>query len=91
VCREQQTAEGWFAGWKEVPDRALTLTIPTLFRIPKLVLSVPGSRKAQAIRRTLQDPITTDFPSTLLRTHPDATVYLDGEAAAELESVTQKS
>jgi glucosamine-6-phosphate deaminase len=88
ACRQQQAAEGWFASWEEVPERALTLTIPTLFRIPKLIVSVPGSRKAQAIRRTLHDPIATDCPSTLLRTHPDVTLYLDTGSAAELNSVS---
>jgi glucosamine-6-phosphate deaminase len=91
ACRQQQAAEGWFPTWKEVPERALTLTIPTLFQIPKLIVSVPGSRKAAAVRRTLQDPIATDCPSTLLRTHPDATLYLDTESAAELSSVSLRS
>jgi glucosamine-6-phosphate deaminase len=86
ACRQQQAAEGWFASWKEVPERALTLTIPTLFRVPKLIVSVPGSRKAEAIRRTLYDPISTSCPSTLLRTHPDVTIYLDTDSAAELKS-----
>jgi glucosamine-6-phosphate deaminase len=71
-----------------VPERALTLTIPTVFGIPKLLVSVPGPRKARAIRRTLEDPITTDCPSTLLRTHPDVTIYLDTESAAELNSLS---
>ena len=88
LCRQQQAAEGWFRSWGEVPERALTLTIPTLFQIPKLIVSVPGSRKAQVIRRTLQDPITTDCPSTLLRTHPDVTIYLDTDSAAELNGVS---
>jgi glucosamine-6-phosphate deaminase len=87
-CREQQAAEGWFRSWEEVPQRALTLTIPTLFRVPKLIVSVPGSRKAEAVRRTLSEPITTSCPSTLLRTHPDVTIYLDTESAAELKSVS---
>jgi glucosamine-6-phosphate deaminase len=91
ACRQQQAAEGWFPTWKEVPERALTLTIPTLFQIPKLIVSVPGSRKAEAIRRTLQDPIATDCPSTLLRMHPDATLYLDTESAARLSTVSIRS
>jgi glucosamine-6-phosphate deaminase len=91
ACRQQQAAEGWFPTWKEVPERALTLTIPTLFQIPKLIVSVPGSRKAEAIRRTLQDPIATDCPSTLLRMHPDATLYLDTESAAQLSTVSIRS
>ena len=90
-CREQQAAEGWFKTWEEVPESALTLTIPTLFRIPKLIVSVPGSRKAEAVRRTLYDPITTACPSTLLRTHPDVTIYLDTESAAELKTLSLQS
>ena len=91
ACRRQQAAEGWFPSWNEVPEQALTLTIPTLFQVPRLIVSVPGNRKAEAIRRTLHDPITTDCPSTLLRTHPDATLYLDTESAAELANVSLKS
>lgn len=84
ACRGQQLAEGWFRTLDEVPRRALTLTIPALLRIPKLILSVPGSRKAAIVRRTLEEPISTACPATILRTHPDATIYLDRESAAEL-------
>jgi glucosamine-6-phosphate deaminase len=84
MCRQQQAAEGWFPNWQEAPERALTLTIPTVFRVPRLIASVPGPRKAQVIRRTVHDPISTACPSTLLRTHPDVTVYLDTDSAAEL-------
>jgi glucosamine-6-phosphate deaminase len=84
VCRQQQASEGWFKTYQDVPELAVTLTIPTLFRVPKLIISAPGKRKARIIRRTVQEPISTDCPSTILRTHPDATVYLDQESAAEL-------
>jgi glucosamine-6-phosphate deaminase len=87
ACRQQQAAEGWFGSWQEAPERALTLTIPTVFRIPKLIASVPGGRKAHVIRRTLEDPISTDCPSTLLRKHPDVTIYLDTDSAAELKDI----
>jgi glucosamine-6-phosphate deaminase len=89
MCRQQQAAEGWFPSWQEAPERALTLTIPSVFRVPKLIASVPGPRKAQVMRRTLYDPISTACPSTLLRTHPDITVFLDTDSAAELESVSR--
>jgi len=83
ACRGQQVAEGWFRSPEEVPRQALTLTIPALLRIPKLVLSVPGSRKAAIVRRALEESISTACPATILRTHPDATMYLDRESAAE--------
>ena len=84
ACRQQQVSEGWFASRDDVPRQALTLTIPTLLRVPKLILTVPGSRKATAVRRTLEDPVQTDCPSTILRTHPDVTIYLDVDSAAAL-------
>jgi glucosamine-6-phosphate deaminase len=85
ICRQQQVAEGWFKSFEDVPESAMTLTIPTLFRVPKLVVSVPGSRKAKIMRRTLEAPISTDCPATILRTHPDATIYLEPGSAAELD------
>lgn len=84
ACRQQQAAEGWFENPEEVPHRALTLTIPTIMRIPKLILTVPGERKARIVRRTLEESISEDCPATILRTHPDATLFLDAESAAEL-------
>ncbi|MEO6828481.1 MAG: glucosamine-6-phosphate deaminase [Acidobacteriaceae bacterium] len=86
VCRQQQAAEGWFGSLDEVPAQAISLTIPTLFRVPRLILSVPGPRKAHIVRRTLEEPVSTNCPATLLRTHPDATLYLDKESAAELDA-----
>lgn len=84
MCRQQQVAEGWFRSVQDVPERAMTLTIPVLLRIPKLLLSVTGPRKANIVRRTLEEPITTLCPAIILRTHPDATTFLDQESAAQV-------
>ncbi len=86
VTREQQVAEGWFKNLGDVPTSAITLTVPALLRVQKIIASVPGSRKAEIIRRVVEEPISTDCPATILRTHPDATVYLDAESAAQLDS-----
>ncbi len=75
-------------GLKTFRKRALTLTIPTLFKVPRLIVSVPGRRKAQSVRRTLEEPISTACPSTILRTHPDVTLYLDPESASELNGLS---
>jgi glucosamine-6-phosphate deaminase len=87
ACRQQQTAEGWFSSVEHVPQHAITLTIPALLRVPKLILSVPGKRKAQIVRRAFTEPISTECPATILRNHPDATVYLDSESANDLSDV----
>ncbi len=91
VCRQQQAAEGWFSSLEQVPESAITLTIPTLFRVPRLIVPVPGSRKAHIVRRALEEPISTNCPATLLRTHSDATIYLDRESAAELDGVLRST
>ena len=88
ACRDQQVAEGWFAGRDEVPRRALTLTIPELLRVPRLIASVPGARKAAIVHRTLEEPVTTACPSTILRTHGNVTIYLDPDSAAELNELS---
>lgn len=84
VCRQQQVNEGWFASLGEVPSRAITLTIPALMRVPELILSVPGPRKAEIALRTLTEKESTACPATILRRHPHATLYLDSESAARL-------
>lgn len=83
-CRAQQVAEGWFASVEVVPAHAITLTIPALVRVPKLIVSVPGIRKAKIMKRVIEEAISTACPATLLKTHPDATVYLDDESSSEL-------
>jgi glucosamine-6-phosphate deaminase len=84
MCRAQQTAEGWFGSPEEVPAQAITLTISAILRVPTLIVSVPGKRKATILRRTLEEPISTSCPATILREHPGTTIYLDDEAAVEL-------
>jgi glucosamine-6-phosphate deaminase len=84
-CRQQQLAEGWFKKFEDIPEQALTLTIPTILKVRKLIVSIPGHRKAQSVRRTLLEPISTACPATILRSHPDVTLYLDQESAAELD------
>ena len=83
-CRQQQVNEGWFGSLAEVPEQAMTLTIPTLMRVPKWIASVPGERKAHIVRRTLTEEISTLCPATVMRNHPNATLYLDPDSATEL-------
>jgi glucosamine-6-phosphate deaminase len=84
-CRAQQVAEGWFDNLEAVPERAISITIPAILRVPKLIVPVPGIRKAAIMRRTLEETISTNCPASILRTHPDVTVYLDQESASELD------
>ena len=76
-CRQQQVNERWFASLDEVPTHALSLSIPAVMRIPSLVVSVPGERKARIVERTLHEEISTRCPATILRTHNKVRIYAD--------------
>ncbi len=80
TCRQQQVNDGCFAGLAQVPQKALTLTIPTLIQGQSLYGTVPGKTKREALTKTLNSPLSTDCPATILRTHPHCSLYIDREA-----------
>ena len=81
-CRRQQVNDGCFETIEAVPTHALTLTVPALYRARFVYGIVPGGRKAGAVRHTLYGDIDPRHPSTILRRHPDAVLFLDYESAA---------
>jgi glucosamine-6-phosphate deaminase len=82
MCRQQQVNDGCFISFDEVPESALTLTIPTLMNAKYIYCFVPGARKAEAVKNTLQQDIIEEYPSTILRQHPNAILFLDKESSA---------
>ena len=84
VCRQQQVNDGAFPRFDAVPTHALTLTIPALLASKSCIAVVPGPTKTKAVAATLQGPIATSCPASILRRHSDATLYLDSDAAAQV-------
>jgi glucosamine-6-phosphate deaminase len=84
ACRRQQVNDGAFASLDAVPGTALSLTIPFLMRVPRVVAIVPGPAKRAAVTAALQGPVTTACPASVLRRHRDATLFLDDDSAAGL-------
>jgi glucosamine-6-phosphate deaminase len=84
VCRQQQVNDGCFASLKEVPGYALTLTIPTLMQATFVYCMVPGKTKAAAVAHTLNQPISKDHPSTILRKHTAAMLFVDMDSYSML-------
>lgn len=80
VCRQQQVDDDCFATMADVPLRAITLTVPRLMRAGRLFCMVPGQVKRNAVRAALEGPVVTDCPASILRRHPDCTLYLDAAA-----------
>ncbi len=84
ACRLQQVGEGHFPDLGQVPQYALTLTIPTLCSAKRMLCVAPEKRKAQAVKDALQGPITTACPASILRRQPHATLFLDHDSASLL-------
>lgn len=80
VSRQQQVDEGHFASFDDVPQRAITVSIPRLLHASEIIASVPGRAKRTAVDNTLRQPISGEHPGTALRTHPNVTIYLDTES-----------
>ncbi len=84
VCRQQQVNDGCFASKSEVPLKAITLTIPALLKSRKIFAIVPGITKAGAVYHTLKSKVSTNVPSTILRTRQNAVLFIDKNSASLL-------
>jgi len=83
-CRVQQVNDGCFANIDEVPTHALTITMPALFNSTCAYAIVPGKFKSNAIHHTLTSDISELYPSTILRNHSDATLFIDQDSASRI-------
>jgi glucosamine-6-phosphate deaminase len=84
ACRRQQMGEGWFPSVDAVPPRAISMTIRQIMRGKTLILSVPGSRKAVAVRDAVEGPVTPLCPASIVQTHSNCHLFLDPPAAQYL-------
>jgi glucosamine-6-phosphate deaminase len=89
ACRRQQVGEGWFPNLEAVPSRAISMSVRQVLKAEEIIAVVPGPKKAQAIRACFEGPVSPDAPSSILRTHSNATIYLDKESAALLSPQTR--
>ncbi|MFV0606769.1 MAG: glucosamine-6-phosphate deaminase [Niabella sp.] len=84
ICRQQQVNDGCFAELHQVPMEALTLTIPALMSATYVFCIVPGELKADAVYNTLNQAQIHQYPSTILRSHPNAILFLDKNSQKKL-------
>lgn len=85
VCRQQQVNDGCFPNLDAVPKQAMTVTMSFIMSVPHAICVVPTIRKADAVYGALCGEVTTACPSSILRNHPNAALYLDQDSASKLE------
>ena len=65
----------------EVPRHVITMGIATIMESSHCLLLANGAKKADAIRKMIEGPISASCPASILQMHPRVTVVLDEEAA----------
>jgi glucosamine-6-phosphate deaminase len=84
ACRQQQVGEAWFADLSQVPKQALSMSAKQILKAKEILAVVPDQRKARAVKACFEGEISPMAPASILRRHPNATVYLDTNSASML-------
>lgn len=79
----QENAQ-YFDSIDQVPKYAITMGVGTIMDAKRLILLASGKNKAQAIKDTLEGPISAMVPSTIVQMHQHAIVLIDEDAASTL-------
>ena len=92
ACKAQQVRENWFPTISDVPKTAITMSVSQIMDSAVILSAVPHIQKAEAIRKTFAYDLTSQVPSTMLKTHKNWTLYLDKASASTLpENVLKTS
>jgi glucosamine-6-phosphate deaminase len=86
ACKQQQVREGWFATTDDVPRQAISMSVHQIMHCRHIVSCVPYAVKAKAIRDTLGNQLTNMIPATMLKKHPDFTLFLDKDSASMIDA-----
>jgi glucosamine-6-phosphate deaminase len=89
ACRQQQVGEAWFASISQVPKQAISMSARQILKAKEILAVVPDKRKAQAIKACFEGEISPLAPASILRRHPNATIYLDTNSASLFGSALQ--
>jgi glucosamine-6-phosphate deaminase len=63
----------------EVPTHAITMGMVSILKSKMIVLLANGKNKHDAVKKLLDDCITTSIPATFLKTHPNVVIICDEE------------
>lgn len=75
----------WFGG-EHAPARGATVGLKTLLAARRVLVLAYGPAKAAAVRAMVTGPMDCRCPAACLQAHPDAWLFTDTAAAAELRA-----
>jgi glucosamine-6-phosphate deaminase len=73
-----------FGGKENVPTKAITMGIGTIFKAREIILMAWSQKKAQIIKKAIEGEISADVPATYLQLSDNVEFILDEGAASEL-------
>ncbi|RQM99477.1 glucosamine-6-phosphate deaminase [Staphylococcus warneri] len=76
----------YFNDESEVPKQAISMGLQSIIKAKRIILLAFGEKKKQAINDLLNQPVSKDIPSTILKTHPNVEIYVDDAAAPDLKN-----
>ena len=82
VCRKQQLGEGWFPSLEAVPEQAISMSVRQIMKSKAIICTVPDTRKADAVQKTLEGEVLPEVPASILQSHPQTWLYLDQGSAS---------
>ena len=91
ACRRQQVGETWFSDISQVPERAISMSARQILKAKEILAVVPDQRKAAAVKACCEGEISPMAPASILRRHPNATLYLDKHSASLLGADLEKA
>ncbi len=70
----------FFKDISEVPTQAITMGLKSIMNAKKVVLIATGKNKADAIKKLIEDEPNESLPCSILKKHPNCTIYVDEDA-----------
>ena len=82
-----QANSRFFNAGETQPRLAITMGIGTIMEAKQILLLAYGEDKADAIKASIEGPITAMCPASILQMHPEVTFILDEAAARKLDNI----
>lgn len=73
-----------FGGKQNVPTKAITMGIGTIFKAREIILMAWSGKKASIVKKAVEGDISSEVPATYLQLSQNVEFILDEDAAAEL-------
>lgn len=74
----------FFEHEEDVPRYAISMGIGSIMKSKQIILLAFGEDKADAIKATVEGPVTEDVPASVLQKHDNVIVFVDEAAASKL-------